>query len=749
MKLIAMKYILRPLLVTLFVISLSTVYSQSYWKNADINSTNRKTNPNLVLPTEFELFLLDTKQFRKVLKAVPKKGDADISNGHIIYLPTSKGEVKSYRVLETPVFDEELSKKYPSIKSFTGQGVDDPSEIVKFSMSQLGFKCMHISVDSEYEYTESYAEEEGYYLVYQRKDKLPESSHFECTLKDIAKDKLLNTNTRSNVNDGINRTFRLVVSTTGEYTEYFGGTVAGALAAINASITRVNAIFETDLNVTFELIAATENVIYTDASTDPYSPGNSFFNVWSEEVQSILTDQVGAVNYDLGHLFGVAQHSGNAGYISSVCTDGEKGSAWSSSYTPEGDGFDVSLLCHEIGHQFGANHTWSYKDDEGFDAHVEPASGTTIMSYAGITKSANVQESHDPYFHAKSIQQMTDFINTISCQVEEDTGNTAPTVDAGLDYSIPSGTPFVLTGTAIDPDGDVLSYCWEQMDEDDALTKYPNVNATTGVAFRSLNPTSSNERVFPEIATVLDGQTASTWEAIPDVERELNFRLTVRDNVAGGGTTESDDMVVSVKGNAGPFEITTPSTDVNWAAGTAKTISWNVAGTDAAPINTNAVNIYLSTDGGSTFETIVENTANDGAYNYVVPDNLGTTNRIKIESVGNIFFDISDSDFNIVELVPCAGTTPANMHTVNVQDFIAEFTWDNVAGAGGYDFRFREVGTTTWTTSSVNTNFESLTNLAASTSYEELAFLLLRLFVVQYIILEKILPLLGILAILV
>ena len=150
--------------------------------------------------------------------------------------------------------------------------------------------------------------------------------------------------------------------------------------------------------------------------------------------------------------------------------------------------------------------------------------------------------------------------------------------------------------------------------------------------------------------SILDGSNSNEWEVLPGVSRQLNFRLTIRDNHAGGPANNSDDMKITVDGSSGPFTVSNPNTTVNWSDGGTYTVGWNVANTNAAPVNCAAVNILLSTDGGATFPYLLKsNTDNDGGEEITIPDLPEATSaaRIKVESAGNIFFDLSDKDFTI------------------------------------------------------------------------------------------------------
>jgi chitodextrinase len=552
--------------------------------------------------------------------------------------------------------------------------------------------------------------------VYKRTDRQIEADDFECQVtdamnKNITGDEVM----MRNADDGILRRYRLAVSTTGEYTAYHGGTKASALAAINATMTRVNGVFENDFNVTMVLIANNDAVIYTSASSDPYTTSGSY----NSQLQSTLTSVIGEANYDVGHLFARASNNGNAGCIGCICVNGQKGSGFTSRTDPEGDPFDIDYVAHEIGHQFGANHTWTFNGNEGTDAQMEPGSGSTIMGYAGITGATDVQPNSDPYFHAKSIQQVTDYIKSRTCQTNINTGNAVPTANAGLNYTIPKGTPFVLTGSGTDANAnDVLTYCWEQYDENNASTTNPSVNATTGVAFRSYSPSTDTKRYFPRLETIKTGATSWQWEAVPNVARTLNFRMTVRDNKAGGAANNSDDTVITVNGTAGTFVVSSPNTNLTWNVGTSQTVTWSVAGTTGNGVNAANVDILLSTDGGNTYPiTLLANTPNDGSQAITVPNNVGTQNRVMVKGSNHIFFDISNTNFTIAGQVACTASVPTGLAGSNVGSNSATLSWNAVAGAT-YDVQYRIVGTSTWTTVAVSGVSTSLSGLAASTQYE-------------------------------
>ena len=490
--------------------------------------------------------------------------------------------------MESSNMDSALAERFPEIKSYVGQGVDTPTSKIYFSLSPLGLQTMVIKADQSAEFIEPYTTDLSAYAVYRKSDKVASLNRFECRVISNAQLDLSANFARPNADDGLLRTFRLALSVTGEYTVYFGGTKALALAAMNNSMTRVNGVFEMDFGVHMNLIANNDLIIYTSASTDPYSAAASMSS-WNAQLQSTLTSVIGEANYDVGHLFGASGGGGNAGCIGCVCVNGSKGSGITSPADgiPSGDNFDIDYVAHELGHQFGANHTIT-QSNEGTGVQMEPGSGSTIMGYAGIT-TLDVQPHSDAFFHAVSIQQVTNNIKAKTCSVNIATGNAIPTANAGLDYTVPKSTPFMLTGVATDANGDALTYDWEQMDNQ-TTSAAPSATKTTGVNFRSYSASTSPIRYFPKMSSVLTGATTTagtelTVEALPSVARTLNFRVTVRDNHVGGPANNSDDAIVTVNATAGPFTVSSPNTAVSYVGGSTQTITWAVAGTTANGVN--------------------------------------------------------------------------------------------------------------------------------------------------------------------
>ena len=719
----------------LLSIAMIAITSFSFAQGGTLWKSTIKKNTSAVFENKSQLlnakiFELDVTELNKSLLNSPKRSALTSKSNTIISFPNADGKLERYRIFESSNMDPALAAKYPEIKSYVGNGIDNPTSSIYFSTSPLGIQTMAINADKSAVFIEPYTKDLSAYVVYKKSDTVASLSKFECTIianakKDLKNNSLLN---RPNADDGNLRTFRLAQSVTGEYTTYFGGTKALALAAINNTMTRVNGVFEKDFGVHMNLIANNDLLIYTTASTDPYSASASKAN-WNQELQTNLTNVIGSANYDIGHLFGGDGGGGNAGCIGCVCKNPTtavplgKGSGYTSpgDGIPQGDNFDIDYVAHEMGHQFGGNHTFT-QSNEGTGAQMEPGSGSTIMGYAGIT-ALDVQPHSDPFFHAISIQQVTNYVKTTTCQTTTLTGNAVPTASAGLDYTIPKSTPFMLTGAGTDANGDIITYQWEEMDNG-TTSAAPSATKTTGPNFRSYNPSTSTVRYFPKMSSVLTGATTTagtelTVEALSSVARTLNFRLTVRDNHAGGPANNSDDAIITVNATAGPFAVSSPNTAVSYVGGSSQTITWNVAGTTANGVNTANVDILLSTDGGATFPvTLLAATPNDGTQAVTIPNTAGTLNRIMVKGTNHIFFDVSNTNFTITAgstdtVAPSAPTTLAASGTTQTT---TNLSWtastDNVA-VTGYDVY---QGTTLKAT--VTGTTYSATGLTASTAYD-------------------------------
>ena len=691
----------------------------SLWTNAS-RPASAEILGNKISITSPKLFDLNFEGLKMALRNSPRNLGTDQKSETIITFPSADGKMENFKVSEKSNFDPVLAAKYPDIKSYVGQSLENPANLVYFSVSPLGLSSMEINADHSAVFIEPYTKSADTYVVYQRSDKKADLNKFECLTIDDAKSQLGNELTaRPNADDALLRTFRLALSCTGEYAVYFGGTKSQALAAMNNTMTRVNGVFEKDFSARMVLIANNDQVIYTNASTDPYANASSM-SQWNNQLQSTLTSVIGEANYDIGHLFGASGGGGNAGCIGCVCVNGSKGKGITSpaDNIPSGDNFDIDYVAHEMGHQFGGNHTFT-QSNEGTGVQMEPGSGSTIMGYAGIT-AVDVQPHSDPIFHAVTIQQITNNIKSKTCSVNTATGNSIPTANAGADYTIPKSTPFMLTGTSTDANGDALTYIWEEMDNQ-TTSAAPSATKTTGVNFRSWIPTTSPTRYFPRMQSVLAGATTTagseiTVEALSSVARTLNFRYTVRDNRPGGSGNNSDDAVISVNATAGPFTVTSQSSSTAYSGGSSQSITWNVAGTTANGVNAANVDILWSTDSGNTWTTLLAATPNDGSQNVTIPNTATSTGRIMVKGSNHVFFNVNKANISVTAgsadtTAPTAPTLSASGTTQTTTNLSWSGATDNI-GVTGYDvYRGSSL-----LGSTANSSY-NVTGLSASTNY--------------------------------
>ena len=644
------------LLVLLFFFTLNTS-SQDLWKKIskevyDVQKKEIRSFKNF--PTKHSLYELDVDEIRNSLNIYSK------SFSKTIILPNSAGGLEAFKIRESSIFEKPLADKFPNIKSYTAVGIDNANSYAKISLGLDGFHAVVFSPNGKTIYIDPYSRDNKDYIVYKTSDLKEEDVNFKCKIEETTKVQKF-TNIQSKIlTDGNLRTFRLALVCSGEYAQFHLNNQSiptsaneatkkeAVLSAMNTSMTRVNGVFEKDLAVTMVIVGNNDDVIFLDAATDGITDGDP--NAMIGEVQTIADSQIGTANYDIGHIFSI-DGSGLAS-LGVVCRTGQKARGVTGRSSPIGDPYDIDYVAHEMGHQFGATHTQNNDCNRTNSTAVEPGSASTIMGYAGIC-SPNVQSISDAYFHAVSIAQMQVIIATSgSCATPISNGNNIPLADAGINYSIPKATPFILKGSATDVDGtSALTYNWEQIDNE-AATMPPLSNNTGGPMFRSLPSTISPNRYMPALTTVLAGDTSSEWEVLPSIARDLNFSLLVRDNYNNGGGTSRDDMLVTVE-DAEAFNVTSQNIPIIWDAGSSQTITWSKGTSDIAPINCQNVTIKLSEDGGLTFPIVLSaNTVNDGSEVVIVPNNVTTQARIMIEAVDNIFYNINTVNFEIQSTVP-------------------------------------------------------------------------------------------------
>jgi len=666
-----------------------------YWRDVEPSSVT-SAGARHIVPTRFRTLRADITALRSLLAQAPgEEVQRAWESGFIVALPLPDGGYGQFRVVESPIMEPPLALKYPEIRTYLGQGIDDPTATTRFDVTPAGVHAI-IFTDGGTVYVDPYAMgTTEYYICYYKRDVIRDESRVFIEEGPVVYDERVVEEIRRLVLQGTPlaigeqlRTYRTAVAATGEYTTFHGGTVSAGLAAIVTAMNRVNGIYEREVAARMVLVANNDLIVYTNASTDPYTNNNG--STMLGQNQSNLDAVIGSANYDIGHVFSTG--GGGIAGLGVVCIGGQKARGVTGSPSPIGDPFTVDYVAHEMGHQFGANHTFngnggSCSGNRNASTAYEPGSGSTIMAYAGICSSQDLQPNSDDYFHGISIDEIVAYTTSGSgstCPTVTSTGNAAPTVNAGVGgLTIPISTPFSLTGSASDPNGDTLRYCWEEFDLGPAGA--PNSPSGNAPIFRSFLPTLSPQRIFPKLSNLLNN-TQTIGEILPSYGRTVSFRLTARDyRAGGGGVGKSVTIAFTVTSSAGPFQVTSPNTAVTLSGGTAQTVTWNVASTNASPVNCANVKISLSTDGGqSWFYVLAASTPNDGSESVVLP-NIGTTTaRVKVEAEGNIFFDVSNVNFSITPTASVSVVSPNGGESWGVGTF-QTITWTTIGITGNVD----------------------------------------------------------------
>ncbi len=662
----------------LLAVAAHTVFASSgseWWKNSSASEASG-TGEQLIKTKDCRVLSLSLEDLKGFLATAPMEFSESAKNAKVdLELPMPDGSFQRFRIVESPVCAPELAAKFPETKTWSGHSLDDATATIRLDVTPWGFHAMILSAKGDIYIDPFNMNTTQYYISYTRSNLIGNANEHFCAYdpeetwnkKQIEELKAISGNhdEARSVGDNL-KTYALALACTGEYATFYGGTVPGTHAGMVTSVNRVTGVYEKELAIRLVLIPNNDTLIFLNSASDPYDNNNG--GTMLGQNQTTVTNRIGSANYDIGHVFSTG--GGGIAGLGVVCTSGQKARGVTGLGSPIGDAFDIDYVAHEMGHQFGGNHTFNSTtgscgggNRNGGTAY-EPGSGITIMAYAGICGSNDNLSNHSiANFHTVSFDEITDyttFSNGSVCPTTTSTGNNAPIAAlTTYHYDVPVSTPFKLTGAGSDPDNDTITYSWEEFD----LGPAGSWNVPTGNApiFMSYVPTTESYRLFPKLVNVL-ANTDSKGEKKPSYARTLNFRLTLRDNRNNGGGVTYDDVPVEVNvvNTTVPFAITYPNVlGISWPVGSSQTITWDVASTTSAPINTQNVNIYLSTTGGTTYPfpiLIASNVPNNGSYTFTVPNNLTTTGRILVEAEGNIFFDINDKNFTITPAIGISET---------------------------------------------------------------------------------------------
>lgn len=667
-----------------FTTSFSVFAQNNFFTDAGQNVNPKTTGHREIIPEKYRTSTLNIPKLLNFLSSLPsEKNVVNKKQTPIITLPMPNGASAKFYVWESSIMEPGLAAKFPEIKTYAGQGIDDPYASIRFDYNPyFGFHAQILSANGD-TYIDPYAKGDiNFYSSYYANDN-KRNPTFICYTPNSITPSAPNISARTQAACRGTQlyTYRLALACTGEYAIAVCApnppTTAATLAAMTTSVNRVDGVYETELAIRMVLIANDNLLIYLNPNTDPYTNNNP--NLLLSQNQTNIDAAIGSANYDFGHVFTTG--GGGLSALGIVCVTGSKAQSETGLPNPVGDNFDIDYVAHEMGHEFGANHPFNSSagncggGNRNASTAYEVGSGTTIMAYAGICSTDDIQPHSDPFFHSISFDEISNYISGAggTCAVITNTGNSAPIITAmnNNGANIPLNTPFTLTGAATDPDGDSLTYSWEEWDLGPSTTWNGGATTTTAPIFKFRTPKKTGSRTFPDSSLILANNILSNsdlnglvmdgnkGETLPTVARTMNFKFIVRDNKVGGGGVTSggtggcqsgfnSPFTINAISSTGPFMITSPTGGQSWPGNSSQTVTWNVAGTNVAPINTSNVKISLSTDGGLTFPTVLAaSTSNNGSAIVNIPNSPTTTARIKIEAIGNIFFTVSDSNFTI------------------------------------------------------------------------------------------------------
>jgi hypothetical protein len=581
------------------------------WRQIDEN-TLRSRRENLTNDGNYRVFQVNQAALKELLAEAPLEFTAAAAQKNVVLeVPMPDGTIVRFRIEESPMLAPAVAAQFPTWKTFSGQGVEDSTMTARFDINANGFHGYVMTANGTFLIDPYSLTDKKNYVVYYKGD-INEGNreNFSCKVREPQN---INTEFFSLLppavfsNGTTLRNFRLAVSATKFYTNFFGGNQTTAFAAIQTTVNRMNTIYRRELAVTFTLVSDTRSV-FTNANDGGFTNNsNTDLDVNQTRLNAIYTSP----NYDIGHVLSVTPNPDGLATSPSLCDPETKAQGFTGAPTPQGDGFDVDYVAHEIGHQFSMSHTYNNDLDgscgpsgnnptRSANSAYEPASGVTIMGYAGICAPRNLAANSIEYFNLRSFDQALGYLQTTipaqypTCGSATATGNTPPqNVNGGGNFNIPKQTPFTLTASATDADGDALTYLWEEFDLGAPTRSTGPVDTdedgSARPIFRAYNPTISGSRTFPSLYYILNNanvppltytgtlpfapttgstngyvcppnETCVTGERLPSISRTMNFRVTARDNNASGGGVADALSTLTVVGTAGPFKVTTQNT---------------------------------------------------------------------------------------------------------------------------------------------------------------------------------------------
>lgn len=676
----------------------ASLKADNYWHQVDAQRAPAQLQ--LMHPAHFIVYTVDAAALKFFLWNL----STDPKQGQVIALPLPDGSFRNFKVWEAPMMTERLASRYPGIRTFTGEATTNHSITAKIEFTLYGFSAMIFDGDNTSFIDPFDNYRDGFYMVHYKRDEVREdNARMKCMVEPMEDKELIDeplatlkgnsTKKVAKTSNGYDlRTYRLALSANHFYCQAATGspspTIAEALSKMTVTMNRVNGVYNREFSVQMNFCDNEDTLIWTTATgsingNDTFSSINTNGNACLTRNQGVVTARIGTANFDLGHVFTTG--GGGVSSLGVVCNAGSKAQSVTGQPTPVGDGFDIDFVAHEMGHEFGSQHTFNNNNNGSCGGNAvsssayEPGSGATIMDYAGICDPDNLQPHSDAYFSASSLVQIQNKLATSEnvCAVITSTGNKLVSLDPfAATYNIPYKTPFELIApTAVDSVADTaITYGWTQWNRGKSGADFGKTWPMTfvqGPIIRSYNPAYTPTRVIPKLSVVLAGAISTYGEKAPDTTRFLTFKMAVRNILNGNGCFLFPDDTIHINAtstgaanNYQGFKVTSQPSMVTYTGGSTHTVTWDVVGTDAAPVNATNVNIYLSIDGGNTWPYILGTLPNNGSADVIFPNPAATsaTARIKVKGQNNIFFNINRSTFTL-EYDP---TLPVTSHVAPI-----------------------------------------------------------------------------------
>ncbi len=639
----------------LTIVVANTTFAQKYWEKVDEKTLSlRNLSGREIIPSKYETFYLRMETFKDALASAPLEFSENfLAKSKCIFLPLGDGKSEEFLVWYAPVMASELAERFPNIKTYKGYQKSNPSTTVRFSIGPNGFHAA-IREGENMTYIDPYSiGNQEYYNTYYTSDHVDESlkNKVICGTDDatFTHKNAPKWGTRSFPDVKMDmRKYRLALACTGEWGNV-RGTKEKALSDMVTFIERANVVFEAELAIKLEMIANNDLLINLDGNTDLYTDSDEGGKILGQNT-NIISGKIGFGNYDIGHVFSICFDVGGiAG--GNICTSA-KGAGVTCHNGQQISSGIVLVFNHEVGHQMTAAHTFNNcpgQEGQATSFGYEPGSGSTIMAYPGACGASNLGAPRDNYYHVATLDQILSYTNTVgaeayNCAEKIDIDNFVPVIEMPYvdGFYIPKSTPFFLSATATDANGDKLTYNWDQFDaQGSSPLGSPAGNAPI---FRSIKPTSNPTRYFPNATRILNGEFTNVQELLPTYGRDLTFRFVVRDNNPLGSAAVWEEVKFKVApSDVGPLVITSPITEQKLVIGKETTIKWDVAKTNLPPVNCKYVDIYMSLNNSLDFSSenvvlLAEKVANDGSETIIIPNNINTRARIIVKAHDNIFF---------------------------------------------------------------------------------------------------------------